>query len=192
MFNKLNFERKDKIKFFMKKIRKDVFFRFLIWLIFLIGGAIISIHFDKIYFYELFNSVKFHVVTMIPGYFLLKLVLRISRNTGKYLNKQGREGALPRLQTNILVTTGIYGCMRHPMHFGLLFFPLAFALLVGSPVFIMIVAPLEMFLILLMIKLIEEPQAVKKFGNDYIEYKKKVPFFSFKMNCLKQLLQNNS
>jgi len=29
----------------------------------------------------------------------------------------------PRLETNKLVSTGVYDCMRHPMHFGLLFFP---------------------------------------------------------------------
>ncbi len=176
----------------MKKMSKDNIFRISIWLLFLIGGAILSIHFDKIYFYDWFKSTKFHVATLIPGYFLLKMILKASRNTGRYLAKYGREGGIPRLETNRLVTTGVYGCMRHPMHFGLWFFPLAFALLVGSPTFILIVAPLEMLLMLLMIKLIEEPQAVKKYGQAYEKYKKEVPFFSFKTTCLKKLLKEES
>jgi len=172
------------------KLSKDNIFRIAIWLLFLIGGAILGIHYDKIYFYEWFNSTKFHVATMIAGYLLLKTVLKASRNTGRYLAQFGREGDIPRMQTNQLVTSGIYGCMRHPMHLGLLFFPLAFALLVGSPTFILIIAPLEMLLMILMIKLIEEPQAQKKFGQAYTDYKKTVPFFSFKLDCIRKLLKN--
>jgi len=173
------------------KLNKDNIFRITIWLIFLIGGAIVGIHFDKIYFYDWFNSTKFHIATLIVGYLLLKIVLKASRNTGRYLAKYGREGDIPRMQTNQLVTTGLYACMRHPMHLGLLFFPLAFALLVGSPTFILIIVPLEMLLMVLMIKIVEEPQAQKKFGQAYTDYKKKVPFFSFKADCLKKLLANN-
>jgi protein-S-isoprenylcysteine O-methyltransferase Ste14 len=172
------------------KLSKGNIFRIIIWLAMLIGGAILSIHYDKIYFYDLFDNVKFHIATMIPGYLLLKLVTKASRNTGRYLSKNGREGELPRLQTNKLVTDGLYACMRHPMHLGLLFFPLAFALLVGSPVFIMIVAPLEMLFMVIMIKLFEEPEAEKKFGKAYQDYKKEVPFFSFSKKCLSMLLKN--
>ncbi len=174
----------------MKKISYDNIFRIIIWFIFLIGGAIVSIHFDKIYFYDWFNSTKFHVVSLILGYLLLKLVLKASRNTGRYLAIMGRKGVLPRLETNRLVTTEIYACMRHPMHLGLLFFPLAFALLLGSPTFILIIAPIEMVLIILMIKWYEEPRAIKKFGVAYENYKKTVPFFNFKTNCIKKLLSD--
>ena len=173
----------------MKKIQPENIFRIIIWLLFLVGGAILCIHYDKIYFYDWFNSTKFHVATLIPGYFLLRTIIKISRNTGRYLAKHGREGDLPPLEVNKLVTTGIYSCMRHPMHLGLIFFPLAFALLVGSPVFIMILAPAEMLLMLIMIKFYEEPQARKKFGTAYDDYKKQVPFFSLK--CVRQLLVEN-
>jgi len=172
----------------MMKLSKGNIFRIIIWFLMVIGGAIVSIYFDKIYFYDWFNSVKFHIATMIPGYILLRMVLKASRNTGKFLAQNGREGDIPRLQTNKLVTTGLYGCMRHPMHFGLLFFPPAFALLLGSPVFIMIVAPLEMFFMIVMIILFEEPEAKKKFGKAYDDYKKQVPFFSFSKECFSQLL----
>jgi protein-S-isoprenylcysteine O-methyltransferase Ste14 len=174
----------------MKQLSKGNLFRILMWILMLIGGGILSIYFDKIYFYKWFNSLTFHIITLIPGYILLKIVLKISRNTGKYLSMEGREGNIPRLQTNKLVTTGIYACMRHPMHLGLWFFPLAFALLLGSPTFIFILAPVEMLLMIILIKLIEEPEAEKKFGEAYRKYKKEVPFFSFKKDCLQELLKD--
>ncbi len=165
------------------------YIRIFLWLLMLIGGAVVGIYFDKIYFKDLFDSLYFHITTFVLGYFLLKLIIKASRNTGKFLAGRGRQGNLPRMETNRLVTEGVYGLMRHPMHFGLWFFPLAFALLVGSPTFIFFIAPLEMFLMLLLIKIWEEPEAEKKFGEAYREYKKRVPFFCFKPDCIKALLE---
>ena len=155
----------------------------------ILGGTAVSIYLDKKYFSALFNNLYFHIVSMMVGYILLKMVLKASRNTGRYLASQGREGDIPRLQTNRLVTTGIYGCMRHPMHMGLMFFPMAFALLLGSPTFILMIAPLEMLLMLILIILIEEPQAEKKFGDAYLKYKKEVPFMNFSAECIRKLLE---
>ena len=79
--------------------------------------------------------------------------------------------------------------MRHPMHLGLLLFPLSFAFLTGSPSFIFIISPAEMLLMLLLIKLIEEPEAVRKFCDEYREYMKQVPRFCFRKECLKELFK---
>ncbi len=171
------------------KLSKGNITRIFMWLIMVFGGAITSIFIDIVYFENLFYNPIFHFVSFLFGLILLKLVLKAAKNTGKFLAKNGREGNIPRLQTNKLVTHGLYNCMRHPMHFGLMFFFLAVALLIGSPAFIMIIAPLEMLFMLFMIKLFEEKEAYKKFGNDYIDYKNKVPFFSVKKKCLKELLK---
>lgn len=88
-----------------------------------------------------------------------------------------KEGS-KRFDVNKLVKNDIYSCMRHPMHLSLLFVPISIAFIIGSPAFILIVAPVEMIFIILMIKLVEEPEAIKKFGDDYIEYKKQVPMFN--------------
>ena len=163
--------------------------RFLIWFVFLFGGAALGIFLDLRWVPALWHSLWFHAATAIPGLLLLRLVMLISRNTGKYLSRKGREGALPRMETNRLVTGGMYGCMRHPMHLGLMLFPWTFALITGSPTFLLLIAPAEMLLILLLIKLVEEPQAEKKFGDAYKEYKKKVPMFSFRKECLRILIK---
>ena len=73
------------------------------------------------------------------------------------------------------------------MHFGLLFFPWAVALLLGSPFFILVLAPLEMLFMLAMIKLVEEPGAIRKFGDEYREYMRRVPMFSLRRECWRQL-----
>jgi protein-S-isoprenylcysteine O-methyltransferase Ste14 len=94
------------------------------------------------------------------------------------------------MDTNVLVNQGVYKYMRHPMHLGLLFLPLSFAFLIGSPSFILFIAPAEMVIMLLLIKFFEESEAIKKFDKQYIEYKKQVPWFCFKIHCLKELFKD--
>ena len=164
--------------------------RMLIWILFLVGGGILGIWLDLQWFLTLFLNPFWHIVTFIAGIFLLKFVLRVSRNTGRFLARIGREGDIPRMETNKIVTEGMYGCMRHPMHFGLLFFPWSIALIIGSPTFILLIAPIEMLLIILLIKIVEEPEAIQKFGDAYREYMKQVPMFSLKKSCIKLILED--
>jgi protein-S-isoprenylcysteine O-methyltransferase Ste14 len=113
--------------------------------------------------------------------------MRAGRNTGRWLARNGRKADIPRFETNKLVTTGYYEGMRHPMHFGLLLFPMSFALILGSLSSIFIVAPLEILFIIAMIKLVEEPGAIRKFRDQYRNYQKQVPIFAVRLSCLKQL-----
>ena len=74
------------------------------------------------------------------------------------------------------------------MHLGLLFFPWSLALLIGSPAFIAVIAPLEMIFMLVMIKVVEEPGAVRKFGEEYRDYMARTPMFNFHPECIRMLL----
>ena len=164
--------------------------RAFVWIIMMLGGAAAGLYLDNCLFAGIHASIPFHVVSFLGGALLLTLVVRISRNTGRTLAKFGRTGNVKKMETNLLVRSGAYKFMRHPMHLGLLFFPLGFALLIGSPSFILLIAPAEIVLMLLMIKFLEEPEAIRKFGNEYIEYKKELPWFCFKKECLKELLKD--
>ncbi len=164
--------------------------RMLIWILLLVGGGTLSIWLDLIWFPGLFANLIFHIATLVPGLLLLYLVMRVSRNTGRLLALMGREGDISRMKTNKLVTSGVYSCMRHPMHLGLLFFPWAMALILGSPTFIMVIAPLEILFMLVMIKFGEEPEAIRKFGDAYREYQKQVPMFNLRSDCWRQLLND--
>ncbi len=165
--------------------------RLLIWIIMLIGGGALGIWLDLRWFPTLFSNLLFHLVTLAAGILLLRLVMRASRNTGRALARMGRKGDIPRMETDTLVTTGVYACMRHPMHFGLLFFPWSVALILGSPTFIFIISPLEMIFMLALIKFVEEPEAIRKFGAAYQEYQKKVPMFNFRPECWLQILKED-
>ena len=164
-------------------------FRLSMWVIMLFGGIIGGYYIDSILFENIHSNILFHTICFIVGVLILLLVMKISKNTGRTLAKYGRKGKLKRMETNILVKEGIYKYMRHPMHLGLFLFPLSFAFLVASPSFILIISPIEILLMLILIKTIEEPEAISKFGDKYIKYKKQAPFFCFKLKCLKELLR---
>ncbi len=164
-------------------------FRLIVWVVFLFGGVWAGLLLDKKLFPGFYNNLWIHIACFVVGLVILKLVMTISRNTGRTLAKYGREGALKRMETNRLVKTGVYEKMRHPMHLGLMLFPFAFAFMAGSPSFILIIAPLEVVLMLIMIKLIEEPEAILKFGDEYRIYMKTTPGFCFTKSCLKALLK---
>ena len=162
----------------------SVVIRLILWFVLLIGGAIYAFYLDKDS--SLFHNVSFHILTFIVGLFIIKLAFTSASNGGKELAK-GRSSDIPRLETNKLITTGIYSYMRHPMLFGLLLLPLGWSLLLGMPSFIFKIAPLEMLFIIFMVVVFEEMELRKKFGKDYREYAKRVPMVSLKKETLKML-----
>ena len=164
--------------------------RIIVWIIMIVGGSALGLYLDAILFKNVYTNLVFHSISFVVGLLLILLVIKISKNTGRTLAKYGRKGDLKRMDTNVLVKQGAYKYMRHPMHLGLLLFPLSFAFLIGSPSFILLIAPAEIIFILILIKFYEEPEAIKKFGREYLEYKNQLPWFCFKIRCLKELLNN--
>jgi len=164
----------------------SVVIRISLWVILIIGGAIYSVMKD--WGTPFFVNILFHLFTGTMGIIVLVLGFRAAANGGRELTK-GRVGDIPRLETNRLVTSGIFGCMRHPMLFGLTLLPLAWALLLGSPTFITLVAPVEMLFIVGMVLIFEEMEVKRKFGKVYETYKEKVPMVTFHSKCLKMLFR---
>ncbi len=167
----------------------SVVIRIVLWLFMLIGGALYAYSIDKNDL--LFHSPLFHLLSALIGLFVLRLAFRAAANGGKELAK-GRGENMPRLETNRLVTTGIYKCMRHPMLFGLTLLPLGWALLLGMPTFITIIAPLEMLFIIFMVIVFEEMEVKRKFTDEYRAYAQKVPMVSFKRSCLNRLFRKRA
>jgi len=167
----------------------SVVIRIVLWLFMLLGGAYYSYTIDKNDL--LFHAPLFHLLAALIGLFILRLAFRAAANGGRELAK-GRGENMPRLETNKLVTTGIYKCMRHPMLFGLTLLPLGWALLLGMPTFITIIAPLEMLFIIFMVIVFEEMEVKRKFGYNYKIYAQRVPMVSFKRSCLKRLFKRHT
>ncbi|ACM92131.1 hypothetical protein NAMH_0958 [Nautilia profundicola AmH] len=169
------------------KTTLSVVIRIIIWLILIFGGIALSLYLDLRYFKNLLLNPFFHVFTLPLGYFILKFAFHAAAVGGRELKRKGREGDIPRLETNRLVTSGIYECTRHPMLFGLMLLPLGVALFLGLPSFIFFIAPLEALFIFVMVITLEEKEAYMKFGEEYLKYKEKTPLFPKTKECFKKL-----
>ena len=170
------------------KTTPSVVVRILLWAIMLIGGSAGGIWLDLHHFRELFFNPLYHLFTLIVGLVLMRFAFRAAAAGGKELAKHGKSGSgVPRLETDRLVTSGIYAYMRHPMLFGLTLVPPALAFLIGSPSFTIFIAPLEMLFIVIMVMTFEERECRMKFGSDYEAYAKQVPAVCFRPECLKML-----
>ena len=73
----------------------------------ILGGSILGYFFDFLIFENIHANIVFHVVSFLIGVFLLFLVMKISKSTGRTLAKYGRKGKLKRMQTNVLAKQGI-------------------------------------------------------------------------------------
>ncbi|HEX75846.1 MAG TPA: isoprenylcysteine carboxylmethyltransferase family protein [Dehalococcoidia bacterium] len=76
-----------------------------------------------------------------------------------------------------LITTGLYAYVRNPMLLGLFLLMFGLGILFSSLSLIFIFTPLFILLNVLYVKVIEEKEMEKKFGEEYLEYKRKVPMF---------------
>jgi protein-S-isoprenylcysteine O-methyltransferase Ste14 len=76
-----------------------------------------------------------------------------------------------------LVTTGPYAYVRNPMLTGVFALLFGFGVLLGSASLIVVFTPLFIFINVWELKAIEEPELVKRLGEDYIEYRKMTPMF---------------
>lgn len=162
--------------------------RIAVWIVFVVGGWALGYYLDRLIWHRLFVFTFYHLISALAGIVLFQTMRKIARNTGRFLHDHGRRGDIPRFETNVLVTDGYYRYMRHPMHQGLMLAPLAIALLAGSPSFLLIVAPLEILLMYVMIATLEEKEAIKKFGDDYRAFLRRVPRFCLRWECWKMLI----
>jgi protein-S-isoprenylcysteine O-methyltransferase Ste14 len=79
-------------------------------------------------------------------------------------------------KTRNLVVTGPYRYTRNPMLFGACVFYYGIALYLNSVIAAALVT-LFMIILLIFIKLTEEPRLLKDFGNNYEEYRQRVSLF---------------
>jgi protein-S-isoprenylcysteine O-methyltransferase Ste14 len=156
----------------------------------IIGGIVLSVYSDLTHFKFLLFNPFFHIITLPLGYLALKFAFHAAAVGGRELKRKGRVGDIPRLETNRLVTSGIYECTRHPMLFGLMLLPLGVGFVLGLPSFIFFIAPLEALFIFIMVITLEEKEAYIKFGEDYLKYKEKTPMFPKTKECFKKLFFN--
>jgi protein-S-isoprenylcysteine O-methyltransferase Ste14 len=76
-----------------------------------------------------------------------------------------------------LVVNGLYRIVRNPMHVGWTVLLAGVAVLMQSFTLLAIFIPLFIIVHVVYLKFVEEKELEKKFGQAYIDYKKKVPMF---------------
>ena len=76
-----------------------------------------------------------------------------------------------------LVTTGPYAYVRNPMLTGVFALLFGIGVLLGSASLLVVFTPLFILLNVWELKVIEEPELLKRLGQDYIEYRKRTPMF---------------
>ena len=91
------------------------------------------------------------------------------------LYKMGKptEGHLER--TTKIVSTGLYGYIRHPLYLSLILF--GFGAMSKDPGYIQIILALVNFIALYLTCRAEEGEMIKKFGDEYRKYMKKTKMF---------------
>jgi len=76
--------------------------------------------------------------------------------------------------TQFLVTTGPFAYTRNPMELGLLTLLLGIAFLMNS-ISALVMIPILGVIAAIYIRTFEEPGLVRRFGDEYVEYRKKTP-----------------
>ena len=76
-----------------------------------------------------------------------------------------------------LVTEGPYAWSRNPMLTGVFTFLFGIGLLLHSVSMVFVWTPVFVVFNILELKLVEEPELERRFGESYIDYKRRVPMF---------------
>lgn len=90
---------------------------------------------------------------------------------------RARGSPVPINPPKSLVVKGLYAYIRNPMVLGNIVILFGVGILLSSFSLIFIFAPLFILLNFFYLKTIEEREMEKKFGQEYLEYKKEVPMF---------------
>jgi len=105
------------------------------------------------------------------------------RTLKKFAHKVKGESFIPDKFTDV----GIYSCMRHPMHLGIALMPLALSLIWGN-LGAVLASGWALAAGFWFVLAVEEPEVIKEYKQDYIEYMQKVPPFSLSLKCLENAL----
>jgi len=122
-----------------------------------------------------------HLLILLPtNLFLAVPILIIGATLGLgtvYSFARARGSPVPLNPPKKLVTAGLYSQVRNPMLLGWFMLLLGVGILLNSISLIFIFTPLFILVNVLYVKNIEEKEMEKKFGEQYLNYKKSVPMF---------------
>ena len=149
-----------------------VFGGFIFWIVIPFFVVVFSCYIDQWlclprFRYGLINPV-IGLVFMVVGWLFANWTVRVQFTVGKGT-------PIPLMATQKLIVKGPYTYCRNPMTLGTDLFYLGVALWLGSisALGLSLVYPVG---ILIYIKLVEERELEKRFGSEYLEYRRNTPF----------------
>ncbi len=158
--------------------------RLIIWVLLTIISIVTGLLLDL----NFVGTAAFPVYIRIIGVLGIILVHFLLKRTGRLLRKSG-ECELWGWSTKI-ITHNIYRCVRHPHHLGVGLFMTFTGLLIGYPYTLLIITISQWLWVFLFVLFIEEKECLEKFGDQYIQYKKKVTMIIGNPVCIiKELLK---
>jgi len=98
------------------------------------------------------------------------LMVFSQKSLGKVIDRKS-------LSSTELITSGVYGQMRHPIYTARLFIVIGWSLTWSAVYSLMIFSIVTLIAFPTMVRFAEEPELIKNFGEEYKEYMKKVPAF---------------
>ncbi len=119
-------------------------------------------------------------LNLFIGFFFLLLGFNVGIKSTKLLYKRGK--GLPwgevveEVQTSKLVNFSIYKYVRNPMVLSYSLLPFGMGVIFSSPGMALSISPFVFILNIIIVRFMEEPSLEKRFGEEYISYKKATPF----------------
>ncbi len=145
----------------------------IFWLGLSVAFVLASLWLDKLLPVHLLISPPTNLFLSVPV-----LVIGATLGLGTvYSFARARGSPVPLNPPKKLVTTGLNSWIRNPMLLGWFILLLGLGILLNSIALIFIFTPLFILVNVLYVKNIEEKEMEKKFGEQYLEYKKSVPMF---------------
>ena len=145
-----------------------IFFGLLIFVF-----VIIALHLDRLLGLTDIFPGQLNIILSLP-LFLLAFFL-IGWSVQNFLKAKGTP--VPFNPPPQLVTSGPYAYTRNPMLTGVFALLFGFGIFFGSVSLLFVFTPLFILLNFWELKAIEEPELVKRLGQEYIEYRKMTPMF---------------
>ncbi len=134
---------------------------------------VIALHVDRLIGLTNIFPNPFNIILSLP-IFSLALFL-IVWSVQNFLKAKGTP--VPFNPPPQLVTTGPYAYVRNPMLTGVFALLFGFGVFIGSVSLLVVFTPLFIFINFWELKSIEEPELEKRLGEEYIEYRKRIPMF---------------
>jgi protein-S-isoprenylcysteine O-methyltransferase Ste14 len=119
-------------------------------------------------------------INLIIGFSVFFLALTIGIKATRLLYDKGRGlpwGEIRRKdESTRLVTTGLYACCRNPMTFGYSLLPCGMGIMFRSLAMTILIPALIFSVMIIWLKLWEEPRLERRFGEVYRAYRNQTPF----------------